>query len=64
MALPGRYVVSIERRGEATVLQRYNQFVSECGGILPRIGDENLELLSCASVPAIAYPTRCLDCHI
>jgi hypothetical protein len=42
--------VSIEERGEPRNFESCHQFVGECSGIFARIGDEDFELLSCASL--------------
>src|SRR5262245_3907455 len=48
--LASRDVVAIEEWREATIFETSYQFVGELRRILARIGDEDLELLSCASV--------------
>src|SRR5215475_220719 len=48
--LTGRNVVAVEEWREATIFETRHQFVGERGRILPRIGNENLKLLSCASL--------------
>src|SRR5262249_60332519 len=48
--LASRDVVAVEEWREATIFETSYQFVGKLGRILARIGDEDLELLSCASV--------------
>src|SRR5262249_20733197 len=42
--------MEVEKRRKSSYFKPRQQFVSELGRILARIGDEDLELLSCASV--------------
>src|SRR5262245_7513900 len=42
--------MAVEEWREATIFETSYQFVGKLGRIFARIGDENLELLSCASV--------------
>src|SRR6516165_3740941 len=48
--LASRDVAAVEEWREATIFETCYQFVGERGRILPRIGNEDLELLSCASI--------------
>jgi hypothetical protein len=48
--LASRDVVAVEEWREAGKFEPRHQFVGECGRISPRIGDEDFELLSCASI--------------
>src|SRR6516162_8683453 len=50
-------VVAVEERRKAYEFEPGHQFVGERGRILPRIGDEDLEFLSCANVRH-GYPTK------
>jgi hypothetical protein len=56
--LASRDVVAVEERREASNFEPRHQFVGKRGRIPPRIGDEDLELLACASIGhATGYPT-------
>src|SRR5262249_33927069 len=48
--LASRDVVAVEEWREATIFETRHHFVRARGRIPPRIGDEDLELLACASV--------------
>src|SRR5262249_39634005 len=50
-------VVAVEERREAGNFEPRQQFVGGLSRIPPRIGDEDLELLSCANVRH-GYPTK------
>jgi hypothetical protein len=50
--LPGLarlYVLAVEERREAGNFEPGQEFIGKCRGIRPRIGDEDLELFTCAS---------------
>src|SRR5262249_17351106 len=51
-------VVAVEERREAGNFESGQEFVGERGGILTRIGDEDLELLSCTNVGHTLTPER------
>jgi len=55
--LTSRDVVAVEKWRKSSNFKPRKQFVGECRRILPRIGDEDLEFLSCANVRH-GYPTK------